>query len=70
MQQDSHQPDNSPSYQNYTNSHPQEKLPAFTLQLNSLQAAYLAKLLPNLYSFQVEPKNAKRKTSSQKNNKS
>ncbi len=53
MHQDSQQPENSLSNQNYTNSIPQDKAPIYRLTLTPSQANYLSKYLPHLYSLQL-----------------
>jgi hypothetical protein len=65
MQQDSYHPDNSASLQNNP-INPSSDTPAntFKVELTSAQAAYLARLLPNSYSFQLDPKIPRRLPSS------
>jgi hypothetical protein len=56
MQQDSHQPDYSLSYQNNPNNNQDNAPSIFRVDLNNAQFAYLARLLPTSYSFQLELK--------------
>lgn len=59
--------DNSASYQNYPNNPPSEQPNnPFKAELTAAQAAYLTRLLPTFYSFQLDARSARRLPSSSK----